>query len=698
MSLAPQTAGPVGRAAGLRHRFPRACSPSRSPPDPARAPRGGPARGACGACSRSGRSPTSIALHRVAGGLLRPVAEFPSLFPDPVRVVAVPEPLPRAYAVAGVRVADGIHGLMALIDPAFDPRREIVLPEGRKAEAPPGFRGRVLVVREAADRVQLEAELSADGYVVLVDGHDPGWRASVDGRPSPLLRANVAFRAVAVSAGIHHGGDGLSPDRRSRGPRRVRDHARGARRLLRRAPRRRSSTRTSRGGGRAARGDARRHEHFVRGGLRGPDLADHDAGRAVGEGRRLGQAWPPRPGRGPGSRSRCRRRRSRRRPRARRRARAAARAPARRGSCRARPASRAPPGSRGATRMRRPAATRLPRARAAAARWPARSRAGSGSRRVTPRYSRKWRTFGSTSTGHAPPPGQGQDAPQERGGHDALLVVGDHQRLAGGELPADRLDERRLRPRAGGRSRPRGRPAPPAGCGRRCGSSPWWAGRAPSSTRRDSTPAAAEGLAHPRAAGVPAHHARPGRSAPPSERTFAATLPAPPRWKLWPVTWTTGTGASGEMRRHLAPDELVEHHVAQHEHAPAAHRRGGARRRAARERGPTGLRPRPRARGPRERHRGEEEARASGPRSRRDCIRRAPPRRPRRGRRARPPRASPRRGPPRRRAGPRAARPRARPSAHHSKKARPGSPRSAAICRTLLWRWGCIGCGASGHR
>jgi hypothetical protein len=144
-----------------------------------------------------------VALHRVAGDRLRPLVEIPSFFPDPILVEAVPEPLPRAYAVGGVRVADGIHGLMALVDPKLDPWREIVLPEGRPVAAPEGFRGHVRIVRESASRVLLDAELAADGYVVLVDGHDPGWRARVDGRPVPLLRANVAFRAVAVPAGRH---------------------------------------------------------------------------------------------------------------------------------------------------------------------------------------------------------------------------------------------------------------------------------------------------------------------------------------------------------------------------------------------------------------------------------------------------------------------------------------------------------------
>src|SRR5262249_59104650 len=41
------------------------------------------------------------------------------------------------------------------------------------------------------------------GYVVLLDAYDAGWRARVDKAPAPVLRANVAFRAVPVAAGTH---------------------------------------------------------------------------------------------------------------------------------------------------------------------------------------------------------------------------------------------------------------------------------------------------------------------------------------------------------------------------------------------------------------------------------------------------------------------------------------------------------------
>jgi hypothetical protein len=144
-----------------------------------------------------------VALHREGLGDLSLVAEHPSLFEEPLRVFAVPGALPRAYAVAGVRLGGGPSAFATLIDPAFDPSQEVLLPPGSAEPAPPGPAGGVRIASRRADHVSLEAEMGRAGHVVLVDAYDPGWRATVDGRPAAVHQANLAFRAVAVPAGRH---------------------------------------------------------------------------------------------------------------------------------------------------------------------------------------------------------------------------------------------------------------------------------------------------------------------------------------------------------------------------------------------------------------------------------------------------------------------------------------------------------------
>jgi hypothetical protein len=147
---------------------------------------------------------TVAALHREGFEGLLPVATLPTLMAEPLHVFHVPDALPRAFAVSGVRMAEGRDALRLLVDPAFDPHREVVLAgDVSPAPAAPGVTGQVRVVRHAPDEVQIEAELNGPGYVVLLDGYDPGWNATIDGRPTRVLRANTAFRAVAVAPGRH---------------------------------------------------------------------------------------------------------------------------------------------------------------------------------------------------------------------------------------------------------------------------------------------------------------------------------------------------------------------------------------------------------------------------------------------------------------------------------------------------------------
>jgi hypothetical protein len=160
-------------------------------------------------------TPTHLRLLRMAGvgwmealhqrGLedLVPVKSFRTFLPQPVLFYRVPDASPRFFAVSGVRADDGADGLRTVAEPGFDPSRELILPQGPARAPRPEFTGACRLRERRPDRVRLEATLSDDGYVVLLDGHDPGWRATVDGHPAPVLRANIVFRAVPVPAGSH---------------------------------------------------------------------------------------------------------------------------------------------------------------------------------------------------------------------------------------------------------------------------------------------------------------------------------------------------------------------------------------------------------------------------------------------------------------------------------------------------------------
>jgi hypothetical protein len=85
----------------------------------------------------------------------------------------------------------------ALAEPAFDPATTVILEPAEPAPA------RQAALTPTSNGIIISASLDEPGWVVLAETYYPGWIVSVDGQPAPLLRANYAFQAVAVTAGEH---------------------------------------------------------------------------------------------------------------------------------------------------------------------------------------------------------------------------------------------------------------------------------------------------------------------------------------------------------------------------------------------------------------------------------------------------------------------------------------------------------------
>jgi hypothetical protein len=66
-----------------------------------------------------------------------------------------------------------------------------------------GAAGSVRLLAERTDSLTLESTSAADAEVLVRDGFGAGWRATVDGRPVPIVEHEGRHRRVAVTAGTH---------------------------------------------------------------------------------------------------------------------------------------------------------------------------------------------------------------------------------------------------------------------------------------------------------------------------------------------------------------------------------------------------------------------------------------------------------------------------------------------------------------
>lgn len=123
--------------------------------------------------------------------------------------------LPRAFVVErGELVGSGAEALAAMREPGFDPRSVVVLEKTSDAQTeapvpvnpttPSSPEASAWVTSYRANEVQVSLRSPGPAYLVLADSYFPGWKATVNGQPAEVLKADYNFRAVAIGPGESH--------------------------------------------------------------------------------------------------------------------------------------------------------------------------------------------------------------------------------------------------------------------------------------------------------------------------------------------------------------------------------------------------------------------------------------------------------------------------------------------------------------
>ncbi len=147
---------------------------------------------------------------------VHPKTEFPALldfmgvgqttaFGKSSEWVARPTAMPIVTAGQRPVFADDKTAFDAFYQTNMDFRETVFLPPEASGSIAATQRtsARVLESRFTPQRISIRAEAAGPGLVVIAQTFYPVWRASVDGQPAKIWRANYAFQAVEIPAGTH---------------------------------------------------------------------------------------------------------------------------------------------------------------------------------------------------------------------------------------------------------------------------------------------------------------------------------------------------------------------------------------------------------------------------------------------------------------------------------------------------------------
>lgn len=122
-----------------------------------------------------------------------------------------PNAMPRAYVAQGlVALTDDAAVLAAITDQTLQPRSQAYvvaseLPDGITATTPSQSEARAITMtRDDATYIELDVAAGHARHLVMIDTFLPGWQATIDGAPAPVVRCNHSQRLLALPTTTCH--------------------------------------------------------------------------------------------------------------------------------------------------------------------------------------------------------------------------------------------------------------------------------------------------------------------------------------------------------------------------------------------------------------------------------------------------------------------------------------------------------------
>jgi hypothetical protein len=132
------------------------------------------------------------------------IAEQPGKEGDPVYAYRLASDNPRFWFAGDATVEASSEGQQQrVLGGDFNPDRQVVLDRAPAPQPQAGCTGAGDWLARAPEFLSLRVKTDAPCILVLGEVAYPGWRATVDGAPVPILIADAILRGIALPAGEH---------------------------------------------------------------------------------------------------------------------------------------------------------------------------------------------------------------------------------------------------------------------------------------------------------------------------------------------------------------------------------------------------------------------------------------------------------------------------------------------------------------